>query len=54
MKEINIGEKFTIGSIPRSTTNKTYSSLTNNMKETDQLVPSTSRGLSATGNSAVN
>jgi hypothetical protein len=32
-KEAAANEKFTIGSIPRSTTNKTYSSLTNQMRE---------------------
>lgn len=54
-KDVGVNEKFTIGSIPRSTTNKTYSSLTNQMREqTEQLVPSTSRGLSSTGQTQAN
>jgi hypothetical protein len=49
MKEMNISEKFSIGNIPKSTTNKTYSSLTVNYKENDQLASNSSRGLSQTG-----
>lgn len=52
MADAKLSEKFSITSVPRSTTNKTYSSLTNQLKENENVQPSTSRGFSNTGSAS--